>query len=155
MYRYILRESCSQFDSLPLTSLTIPHSTRLSYTSFEYSDVKATDAGVTFTVKNSGAVPGAEVAQLYLGFPAASGEPPKQLKGFTKIQLAPGASTTVTLPLNDRSLSIWDVAAHDWAVLLRRAQRVHHRIPLRPRVSVLLCTVTYYANRAHNLTRSP
>ena len=88
----------------------------LSYTTFDYSDVKASKTEVTFTVENSGAVAGAEVPQLYLGFPAASGEPPKQLKGFEKVKLAPGASATVTFPLDDRSLSIWDVVTHDWAV---------------------------------------
>ena len=55
--------------------------------------------------------------QLYLGFPASAGEPPKQLKGFEKVQLAPGAKTTVQFKLEPRDLSIWDVASHDWSVV--------------------------------------
>jgi beta-glucosidase len=88
----------------------------LSYTTFAYSNIKVTETSVTFDVKNSGTVAGAEIAQLYLGFPASSGEPPKQLKGFEKLQLAPGASATKTFQLDDRSKSIWDVSSHGWAV---------------------------------------
>ena len=43
----------------------------LSYTSFEYSDIKASESQVTVTVTNTGKVPGAEIAQLYLAFPKA------------------------------------------------------------------------------------
>jgi beta-glucosidase len=59
----------------------------LSYTTFEYSgltfDVDTLTA--VFTIKNTGSVYGAEVAQLYLGFPASAGEPPKVLRGFRKV----------------------------------------------------------------------
>ena len=53
--------------------------------------------------------------QLYLGFPLSAGEPPKQLKGFKQVLLAPGASTEVTFPLSDRDISIWDVSSHGWS----------------------------------------
>jgi len=67
-------------------------------------------------VANNDTAPGAEVAQLYLGFPAAAGEPPKQLKGFFKTAvLAASAKASVSFRLKDRDLSIWDVGAHDWA----------------------------------------
>lgn len=69
---------------------------------------------VSFTLTNNGKVAGAEVAQLYLNFPATAGEPPKQLKGFSKVQLEAGASKTVTFALDDRSVSIWDVVTHAW-----------------------------------------
>ena len=59
---------------------------------------------------------GREVAQLYLGFPASAGEPPKQLKGFHKTAvLAPGDKATVIFVLTDRDLSIWDTSKHGWA----------------------------------------
>ncbi len=61
-------------------------------------------------------VPGAEVAQLYLGFPASADEPPLQLKGFSKVYLAPGEAIVVTFPLASRDVSIWDVDTHAWAV---------------------------------------
>jgi hypothetical protein len=57
----------------------------LSYTTFGYSNLTATASGVSFTLTNTGSVAGAEVAQLYLGFPASAGEPPQQLKGFQKV----------------------------------------------------------------------
>jgi beta-glucosidase len=59
----------------------------LSYSAFEYSSLTFDTASLsaTFTIKNSGLVYGAEVAQLYLGFPSDAGEPPKVLRGFTKV----------------------------------------------------------------------
>lgn len=58
----------------------------LSYTRFEYAALAvAPDASaVSFRVRNAGAVAGAEVAQLYVAFPAAAGEPLLQLRGFQK-----------------------------------------------------------------------
>jgi beta-glucosidase len=50
--------------------------------------------------------------QLYLGYPAAADEPPKQLKGFEKIWLKPGETKTVTMALNPDSLSVWDEKTH-------------------------------------------
>lgn len=89
----------------------------LSFSKFAYSGLEASRGLVSFTVTNSGAVKGTEVAQVYLGFPAAAGEPPKQLKGFKVLKdLAPGDKVTVTIPLNDRSFSIWDVGSHSWRV---------------------------------------
>ena len=74
---------------------------------------------VTVDVTNSGKVAGAEVAQLYLTFPASAGEPFKQMKGFQKVMIAPGAKSTVTFTLGDRDLSIWNVdpAARGWKVV--------------------------------------
>ena len=89
----------------------------LSTTTFSFSALKATATSVSFTLANTGGRAGKAVPQLYLGFPAASGEPPKVLRGFTKIALAPGASTTVTLPLTDRDLSVFDEDIHDWRVV--------------------------------------
>ncbi len=88
----------------------------MSYTSFEYSDVKSdvteVDANgqITFTadVTNTGSVKGKAVAQLYIGFPAAdSGTPSKQLKNFEKIELEPGETKTITLKLDARDLRLY------------------------------------------------
>jgi len=54
--------------------------------------------------------------QLYLGFPASSGEPPYILKGFQKINLNIGEKQTVTFNPIDRDFSIWDATAHKWAL---------------------------------------
>jgi beta-glucosidase len=87
----------------------------LSYTTFSYSELHASAAGVTFTLTNNGTVAGSEVPQLYLQFPPSAGEPPQQLKGFQKVgPLAPGASQQVTIKLSSREFSIWSTAAHGW-----------------------------------------
>ena len=57
----------------------------LSYTTFNLSELSAASGAVSFTVANTGSVSGAETPQVYLGFPTAAGEPPRQLKGFTKV----------------------------------------------------------------------
>jgi len=89
----------------------------LSLSTFEYSNVTASKAsGVTFTLRNTGRREAIEVIQLYLGFPAAAGEPPKVLKGFQPVRLAAGAPVQVALPLTDRDVSIWDVVTHGWRV---------------------------------------
>jgi beta-glucosidase len=70
---------------------------------------------VSVTIKNVGATHGAEVAQLYLGFPAAAGEPPQVLRGFQKLHLAAGAEATATFELGAGDLSVWDAATHEWS----------------------------------------
>lgn len=74
-------------------------------------------ATVTAQVTNSGGVAGAEVAQLYIGLPSSAPDsPPKQLRGFTKLSLAPGASGTATFNLRRKDLSYWDVGKQNWVV---------------------------------------
>jgi beta-glucosidase len=98
----------------------------LSYTTFQFSGVTlqnnlASGANpniqVTFNLKNTGRVAGAEVAQVYLGMPM-SGEPPKRLVGWQKVFLAPGQeqSVTVEVDANDSShpLSYWDATSSSW-----------------------------------------
>ena len=87
----------------------------MSYTTFDFSGIKATQDSVSLTVTNNGTVGGAEVAQLYLGYPPSAGEPPKVLRGFEKVMLAPGAKAQVEFPLTSWSTSIWDVSTHAWS----------------------------------------
>ncbi|KAK5111353.1 hypothetical protein LTR62_005193 [Meristemomyces frigidus] len=76
-----------------------------------------TVATVTATIKNNGTVVGAEIAQLYIGLPSsAPASPLKQLRGFQKVLLQPGASATVTFPLRRRDLSYWNVRSQSWVV---------------------------------------
>jgi len=89
----------------------------LSYTTFAYSGLKAGMESVSFTVRNTGKRPGAEVAQVYAGLPAAANEPPKRLVAWEKIELAPGESKTVTLRLEPKLLSIFDVGTNGWQLL--------------------------------------
>jgi len=87
----------------------------LSYTTWKYSSLEASGRTVKFNVTNSGSAPGREIVQMYLTFPAAAGEPPKQLKGFKKTALlGAGESATVEMTLADRDTSIWGVAEHKW-----------------------------------------
>ena len=88
----------------------------LSYTTFDYSDLKLSSTSfsskmkVTVTVKNSGEVAGKEVAQLYLAAPTIEIEKPVQeLKGFAKTKLLkPGESQQLSFELDERSLaSFW------------------------------------------------
>jgi beta-glucosidase len=95
----------------------------LSYTSFKYSDLKithepagATDlAKISFAVKNIGSRAGAEIAELYVGDSHASiPRPAKELKGFAKVKLDPGETKQITLALDRRAFSFFDVKNHDW-----------------------------------------
>ncbi|MFV2176395.1 glycoside hydrolase family 3 C-terminal domain-containing protein [Actinomadura sp. LOL_016] len=91
----------------------------LSYTTFRYSGLKVSSKQVSVTVTNTGSRAGVAVPQMYLGMPSPGvdvPQPPKQLKGFTKVTLRPGQSTTVAFPLTARDLSYWNVEAKQWKV---------------------------------------
>ncbi len=82
----------------------------LSYTTFSYSDLKADEKGVTFTLANTGAAAGAEIAQVYVGKKdSALFRPAKELKGFAKVFLLPGESKTVSIPLDDKAFRSFNV----------------------------------------------
>jgi beta-glucosidase len=89
----------------------------LSYTTFEYSGLKASANEVSFTLKNTGKVAGAEVAQVYVGLPAAADEPPKRLVAYAKVQFAPGESRVVTLKLDPKQLSIFNSEKNGWELV--------------------------------------
>ena len=81
----------------------------LSYSTFIYSDLKVCDRSVSVRVTNAGAVSGAEVVQLYIAPPKdCIFRPAKELKGFSKVELAPGESKSVEFELDDRSFAIWN-----------------------------------------------
>lgn len=89
----------------------------LSYTTFEYSDLKITQEGVTFTLSNTGAYDGAEVAQLYVGMENAQVfRPEKELKGFAKVFLKAGESKEVQIPFDDKTFRYWNVKTNQWEV---------------------------------------
>ena len=80
----------------------------LSYTRFDYSDLRVDGATARVTVKNIGERAGAEVVQLYIKAPQDGlHRPARELKGFQKVFLQPGASRTVTFALEERSFSVW------------------------------------------------
>ncbi|KAJ7109836.1 putative beta-glucosidase [Mycena epipterygia] len=67
-------------------------------------------------VTNTGSVHGAEVAQLYISFPESEDQPPYLLRGFDKLDLAPGKSKTATFELTRKDLSVWDVYSQQWEI---------------------------------------
>jgi beta-glucosidase len=95
----------------------------LSYTTFSYRNLTVNPAKVSgdqsvtasFDVANTGKAAGAEVAEVYVGeeHPAVP-RPVKELKGFTKVFLKPGESKHVSVELNRRAFSYYDVAKHRW-----------------------------------------
>lgn len=95
------------FDAREIEPL-FPFGYGLSYTSFSLSDIAVVPSTanssqpvkVTLTVTNTGKVRGAEVPQVYLGFPPGVGEPPKRLVGFDKVWLEPGESRKVAITID-------------------------------------------------------
>jgi beta-glucosidase len=92
----------------------------LSYTTFSFSKLKAAPAGdghftVTFDATNTGKRSGATVAQIYVGESSPKIERPgKELKGFERLMLQPGETKHVTLELDPRSFSYFDVKSSVW-----------------------------------------
>ena len=92
----------------------------LSYTTYRYSGLQVTPGEkvkVTFTVANTGAREGSEIAEVYAGLPAAAQEPPKRLVGFTKVKLNPGEKRNVTVEIDPKYLSIFDEQKDGWSLV--------------------------------------
>ncbi|UAK24033.1 beta-glucosidase family protein [Sphingomonas nostoxanthinifaciens] len=92
----------------------------LSYTSFAKTGLTANVAGqdlrVSFRIRNTGRVAGAEVGQIYVAPVPGGWEGPKRLGGYGKAMLAAGAEQTVTLTIDPRLLATWDEGRHGWHV---------------------------------------
>ena len=94
----------------------------LSYAEFEIGDVRAavTDDGavdVTVPVTNVSDRQGNEVVQVYVEAPAGPVGRPRQLAGFAKVSLEPGASTEVSVRVEARALAHWDPTVSQWRVV--------------------------------------
>ncbi len=123
------------YDAQHVTPL-FPFGYGLSYTSFRFSHLTVTPksvvngasgpeapagqgaplAHVTARITNTGSVTGSDVVQLYLGDPAAAGEPPRQLEGFRPVTLLPHQSRTVTFAITGHELSYFNTAANGWTL---------------------------------------
>lgn len=89
----------------------------LSYTTFEYSDLTVTDQEAAFTLKNTGGMDGAEIAQLYVSKPDGDiFRPAKELKGFAKVFLKAGESRRVTIKLDDKAFRYFNVKTNRFEV---------------------------------------
>lgn len=111
------------FDKEKIAPL-FPFGFGLSYTDFDYSDLKTTwaaDGGldVSFTIKNTGKVASDEVPQVYLGHPErkqAGDFPEHELVAFDRIYLKAGQSRTVTINVPKHRLEYWSIKSDKWAV---------------------------------------
>ncbi len=112
------------FDKTGIQPL-FPFGYGLSYTSFIYTNLSIDPARasgdqavtVSFDVTNAGKRTGAEVAEVYVGEPRAKvPRPVKELKGFVKVQLNPRETRRVSVALDRRAFSYYDVGKHGWAL---------------------------------------
>ena len=107
------------------TELLFPFGHGLSYTSFDFSDLRLSRKRITdqesltatVRVTNTGKRAGKTVVQLYVGDCESSVfRPVRELKGFEKIFLEPGESKDVSFTLDKRSFAYWNTTIHDWHV---------------------------------------
>ncbi len=120
-YREGLLTGYRWYDAREIEPL-FPFGFGLSYTTFDYSGLEISTDGldgaaarVSFTLENSGPVAGTEIVQLYVHDTECSiPRPPKELKGFGRVSLAPGEKRTVEFFLSNRDLSFWNPATRAW-----------------------------------------
>jgi beta-glucosidase len=110
------------YDAKNITPL-FPFGFGLSYTTFGYGGLSVARAhtgsevaSASVAVTNTGRRAGADVPQLYIADPASTGEPPRQLKGFDKVTVNPGQTQRVSFAIDQRALSQWSTAIHNWQV---------------------------------------
>ncbi|MYS21579.1 beta-glucosidase [Streptomyces sp. DvalAA-14] len=106
------------YDAKNITPL-FPFGFGLSYTSFGFSNLQvgALSGGnstVHVTVTNTGSRAGTEVAQLYVGDPASTGEPVHQLRGYQRVTLNPGQAQTLTFTVATHDLAYWNTGTNNW-----------------------------------------
>lgn len=98
-------------------STRFPFGYGLSYTTFEYKDLKIDTEGVTFTIKNTGNVSGTEIAQLYVGKSSETVfRPVRELKGFVRVELQPGEEKEVRIGFDDKTFRFYDTRTDSWEI---------------------------------------
>ena len=102
-------------------AVSFPFGHGLSYTSFEYSDLRINErdggATLTLTVRNSGSRAGREVVQAYMQAPGSRVQrPERELKGFATIELQPGETGQVIITVPRDELAFYDTTAAAWLV---------------------------------------
>ena len=114
----------------------------LSYTTFAYSGISVAPGDsttVSFTVKNSGKRRGTETAEVYASLPEVTAEPPKRLVGWTRVELAPGESKQVSVPVSRDRLRVYDEASDSWKLVpgnyLIRVGSSSQNLPLQQTLS--------------------
>ena len=89
----------------------------LSYTSFEYKNLKISDKGISFEISNVGKVDGKEVAQLYVCLKDSEViRPVKELKGFAKVFLKAGETKKVEIAFDDKTFRYFNTLTDKWEI---------------------------------------
>ncbi len=108
-----------------MKNVLFPFGFGLSYTSFEYSDIKLsadkikdTDTlTLTYKIKNTGAMAGAEISQVYVSDRESTVfRPVKELRAFNKVYLEPGEEKEISIELSKRAFAYYNVNIMDWHV---------------------------------------
>ena len=98
-------------------TMRFPFGYGLSYTTFEYKDLKIDTEGVTFTIKNTGNVSGTEIAQLYVGKSSETVfRPVRELKGFVRVELQRGEEKEVRIGFDDKTFRFYDTRTDSWEI---------------------------------------
>ncbi len=98
-------------------AVRFPFGFGLSYTTFVYANIEADKTKVSFDIKNTGEVAGAEIAQVYIGREQGSiYRPKKELKGFKKVYLEPGETKRVEIELDEYAFRYYDVTKDKWSI---------------------------------------
>jgi beta-glucosidase len=98
-------------------AVRFPFGYGLSYTTFEYKNISIDKVmgSVSFTMKNTGSVGGAEIAQLYISLRNSEVfRASKELKGFAKVFLSPGEEQTLAIPLDDKAFRFFNPHSNKW-----------------------------------------
>lgn len=126
----------------------------LSYTTFEYTDLKIDSLGAEFTLTNTGAMDGAETAQFYISKPQSRiFRPALELKGFSKVFLKAGESRRVRIPFDDKTFRYWNVRTNHWETeggvykIMIGASSMDIRLGEELEVEGTTETYPYYTNR--------
>jgi beta-glucosidase len=110
------------FDKKKIEPL-FPFGYGLSYTKFDYSDLKVSPSEaspgqpleVSLQIRNSGSRPGAEIVELYVHDGHSSADRPiQELKGFRRVDLAPGESKVVQFTLDRAAMAFYSTPKKDW-----------------------------------------
>lgn len=89
----------------------------LSYTTYEYNNMKISDDGIDIDITNTGDRDGAEIVQMYVSKPeSVIFRPVKELKGFSKVFLKASETKTVHIPFDDKTFRYFDVKENRWRV---------------------------------------
>jgi beta-glucosidase len=115
-YREGVRFGYKWFDSEGKQPL-FPFGHGLSYTKFRYTNLSVEPATktATFTLENTGARSGTEIAQVYVELPKASGEHFRRLAGWQRVDVPAGQKKLVTVALEPLAMATFDVKKDAWA----------------------------------------